>query len=183
MTSDLDTAIFENAPVGLIYTEDRVIRRVNARFAAIFGMSVAGLTGQSLAMLYPSLDEFAHTGETWVKALSAKGDHTDERIMRRGDGTLFWCRVRGQALDPAAPLARAVWSFADLSGVRPYQPLTRREREVYSLLGEGKTSKEIARILDLSPGTVRNYLADAAQKLGAANRIEAFQIARENGWL
>jgi len=30
---------------------------------------------------------------------------------------------------------------------------------------------------------VRNYMADAAQKLGASNRIEASKIARDNGWL
>lgn len=172
MPSDLDTAIFENAPVGLIYTEDRVIRRVNARFAAIFGMSVAALTGQSLAMLYPSLDEFAHTGETWVKALSAKGDHTDERIMRRGDGTLFWCRVRGQALDPAAPLARAVWSFADLSAERPVVPLTRRERQVGMLLVEGLTAKEIARRLEISPRTVHVHKTRLMSRFGVRNSLE-----------
>ena len=61
--------------------------------------------------------------------------------------------------------------------------LTKREMEVLKGLTEGKSNKEIARLLSLSPGTVRNYLAEATQKLGAANRIEAFQIARENGWL
>jgi len=34
----------------------------------------------------------------------------------------------------------------------------------------------------LSAGTVRNYLSEAAQKLGASNRIEAGRIARGNGW-
>ena len=61
--------------------------------------------------------------------------------------------------------------------------LPARERDILRLVEEGKSNKEIARLLNLSPGTVRNYLAEATQKLGAANRIEAFQIARENGWL
>ncbi len=61
--------------------------------------------------------------------------------------------------------------------------LTDREREILRQVEAGRTNKEIARALDLSPGTVRNYLAEAAGKLGAANRIEAFQIARRNGWL
>lgn len=75
----------------------------------------------------------------------------------------------------AAELAESAWGA-------PTQ-LTAREREILRLVEEGRTNKEIARALDLSPGTVRNYLAEAAAKLGAANRIEAFQIARENGWL
>ena len=75
----------------------------------------------------------------------------------------------------AAELAEAAWSApADL---------TAREREILRLVEAGRTNKEIARVLDLSPGTVRNYLAEATAKLGAGNRIEAFQIAREHGWL
>ncbi|HEX8555144.1 MAG TPA: response regulator transcription factor [Sphingomonas sp.] len=62
-------------------------------------------------------------------------------------------------------------------------PLTQRERDVLRLAEEGMTNKDIARQLDLSPGTVRNYLSDAAGKLGAFNRIEAGRIARANGWL
>ena len=75
----------------------------------------------------------------------------------------------------ASELAETAWSLP--------VSLTEREREILRLTEEGRTNKEIARTLDLSPGTVRNYLAEAASKLGAANRIEAFQIARENGWL
>ncbi|EAP90280.1 MAG: DNA-binding response regulator [Oceanicaulis sp.] len=75
----------------------------------------------------------------------------------------------------ASELAETAWSAPVV--------LTARERDILRLVEEGKSNKEIARLLNLSPGTVRNYLAEATQKLGAANRIEAFQIARENGWL
>lgn len=37
--------------------------------------------------------------------------------------------------------------------------------------------------LHLSEGTVRNYLSDASQKLGAQNRTEAARIAERKGWL
>jgi len=61
--------------------------------------------------------------------------------------------------------------------------LSRRERDILRLAETGKSNKDIARALTLSPGTVRNYLANATEKLGVVNRIEAFQTARENGWL
>jgi two-component system response regulator DesR len=62
-------------------------------------------------------------------------------------------------------------------------PLSDRERQVLRLAGEGKTSAEIARQVHLSEGTVRNYLSEAISKLNAGNRIEAYRMAREAGWL
>lgn len=72
-------------------------------------------------------------------------------------------------------LAEAAWASPD--------PLNDRERAILRLAEHGKTNKEIGNELHLSTGTVRNYLADAAHKLGASNRIEASRTARENGWL
>lgn len=170
--TEIDSAIFDNAPIGLLYSEDRVIRRFNRRFATIFGYDDCELGGQSLAMLYPSLDEFANTGVHWVKELGARGAYADERIMRRKDGALFWCRVRGQALDAADPLARAVWSFSDLSAERPVVPLSRRERQVGMLLVEGLTAKEIARRLDISPRTVHGHKNRLMARFGVRNSLE-----------
>ena len=62
-------------------------------------------------------------------------------------------------------------------------PLTERERQVLRLAGEGMASLDIAIELNLSEGTVRNYLSEAMSKLGAANRVEAARIARAKGWL
>ena len=62
-------------------------------------------------------------------------------------------------------------------------PLTDRERQVLRLAGEGFTNAEIGKRLHLADGTVRNYLSEAIGKLNADNRIEAFRIARDQGWL
>jgi len=62
-------------------------------------------------------------------------------------------------------------------------PLTERERQVLRLAGEGRSNAEIGRRLHLADGTVRNYLSEAIGKLGADNRIEAYRIARDQGWL
>jgi len=62
-------------------------------------------------------------------------------------------------------------------------PLTARERDVLMTARTGQTVAEIASILFLSEGTVRNYLSSAIGKLGARNRTEAIQIAEARGWL
>jgi two-component system response regulator DesR len=79
----------------------------------------------------------------------------------------------GRAIDPQ--LALEAWGEAD--------PLTERERQVLRLAGEGLAAGDIAERLSLSSGTVRNYLSEAISKLGVGNRIEAWRLARQKGWL
>jgi two-component system response regulator DesR len=79
----------------------------------------------------------------------------------------------GRAIDPQ--LALEAWGEAD--------PLNDRERQVLRLAGEGQSAGEIAAQLHLSQGTVRNYLSEAIGKLGVGNRIEAYRLARQKGWL
>ncbi len=62
-------------------------------------------------------------------------------------------------------------------------PLTDRERQVLKLAGEGLSNAAIGRHLHLADGTVRNYLSEVLGKLNADNRVEAYRIARDQGWL
>lgn len=62
-------------------------------------------------------------------------------------------------------------------------PLSPAEREVLAACAEGLPTPELARRLSLSEGTVRNKVSEILAKLGARNRTEAAQIAKENGWL
>ena len=61
--------------------------------------------------------------------------------------------------------------------------LTDREREVLALLVQGKTNKEIARELTLSPATVRAYVSNILSKLDARNRTEAVSLALQHNLL
>lgn len=67
--------------------------------------------------------------------------------------------------------------------VREVNPLTEREREILRLAAAGNSSGEIASILHLSYGTVRNYMSEVLNKLEAKNRIEAIALAEEKGWI
>ncbi|AKM19963.1 response regulator transcription factor [Geobacillus stearothermophilus] len=51
--------------------------------------------------------------------------------------------------------------------------LTKREKEVFELLVQDKTTKEIAKELFISEKTVRNHISNAMQKLGVKGRSQA----------
>lgn len=62
-------------------------------------------------------------------------------------------------------------------------PLTQREADALLAAAQGASTAEIASLLSLAQGTVRNYLSRAIAKTGARNRIDAIRIASERAWL
>jgi PAS domain S-box-containing protein len=165
--------IFQHAPVGLCISMNRVIQSSNHVVNSMFGYQAGQLNGQSFQLLYPTADEFQRTGGRIIPVMNARGVYSDERIMRRANGELFWCHVSGRAIDPKEPLGAGIWTFEDVSEKRPVTAeLTPREREIAALLVEGKTSKMIARDTDLSPRTVEMHRAKLMRKFSASTSSE-----------
>jgi len=125
---------------------------------------------------------------------------TREVIGRSADGRTLWlsattvvpplelrdqCRlvhlVREVSLPPE--LERLIverldgWSLATRADNGALQALTPREREVLTLLTEGKDGPAIAEELYLSPATVRNHIQHILTKLGVHSRAEAVAVA------
>lgn len=173
--SDLDIdyrLAFELAPVGLALSRHRTMIDCNQVLCEMFGAMREQLVGQSFQILYPSADEFERTGARMSPLLGRNGTYADDRIMKRVDGRLkgetFWCHVTGRALRREAPHEAGIWSFEDLSSRRTVKAeLTAREREVAAFLMDGLTSKEIGKVLGISPRTVEIYRARLMRKYQA----------------
>ncbi len=61
------------------------------------------------------------------------------------------------------------------------QNLTEREREVLKQIAHGLTNAEIAQVMFLSEGTVRNYVSSILDKLGVDDRTKAAVVALRFG--
>ena len=79
-----------------------------------------------------------------------------------------------RVLDPA---------LAEESLITGASPLSTRETEVLRAARDGGTVAELAAVLHLSEGTIRNHLSAAIGKTGARNRAEAVRVAELQGWL
>lgn len=164
---------FDLAPVGLCVAADRVIQRCNEAMATMFGHEPEALAGQSLAMLYPSINEFEGIGARGNAVMRELGSYSDERIMKHRSGRLFWVHASGQSLQRDTPFACAVWMFEDISARRAVtNDLTVREREIVRQLAAGASSKQIARVLGISPRTVEGHRARIIRKVGASSASE-----------
>jgi DNA-binding CsgD family transcriptional regulator len=131
------------------------------------------------------------TGEEVVGAI-AVGSRTDRRpsadeldVLRatgaRLAGRLAGADRRHDALRKATRSTVAEWleeqpgfSEGPLATLRP------RERTVLVLYAEGLSATEIARLLVLSPHTVRTHVKNAFRRLGVHSREEATELVREH---
>jgi DNA-binding CsgD family transcriptional regulator len=83
----------------------------------------------------------------------------------------LWVGHRLTARKPLAPFARNAAAAASLG-------LTPRECEVLDLLASGRTNEELARVLGVSPNTVKTHLASLFAKLEVDRRVNAIEKAR-----
>jgi DNA-binding CsgD family transcriptional regulator len=95
-------------------------------------------------------------------------------------------RERDRAvLDILLPHLRQLWQFAARRAVRASAServarLSPREREILELVSAGRTNDEVARVLWISPGTVRKHLENAYEKLEVHSRTAAVAALRDD---
>jgi len=118
----------------------------------------------------------------------------DKRFLRK-DRNAVWAHlsvslIRAEDGSPAYSVAQIVdideRKRRELDGagdVRGSGPLSPREREVLSLLAEGRTSAEVSVTLGVSEETVQTHVRRAMSKLEARSRTQAVASAIRLGWL
>ncbi|MFJ8692717.1 response regulator [Streptomyces roseolilacinus] len=106
------------------------------------------------------------------------------RTVARGEGLIAPAVTRRLIAEFAAPRRgggagdRAAGTGPDRSVL---DPLTRREREVLSCLGEGLSNAEVAVRLDMAEATVKTHVSRLLGKLGLRSRVQAAVLAQELG--
>jgi DNA-binding NarL/FixJ family response regulator len=93
--------------------------------------------------------------------------------------------ARGEAIFGPGIAARVMRWFANpqprpVAGVA-FPELSDREREILGHVADGRTNPEIARLLYLSPKTVRNHVSNIFTKLQVSDRAHAIVRARDAG--
>lgn len=107
--------IFRNALVGIMHIRHRRVVACNRRVEQLLGYPSNELTGATFEHLHESPEAFGAFGERAYAALSEGRNYTEELILRRKDGSLFWSALTGCVIDPAHPHAGSIWVLADIS--------------------------------------------------------------------
>lgn len=107
-------AIFDHAPVGIVFVRDGLLQHCNRRFCEISGYAENEVFGQRARVLYESEAEYERL-RRWAREALLAGDPFDAEIpIRRRDGELVYCRLHATAIDPDNPREGTVWIVEDL---------------------------------------------------------------------
>lgn len=116
-----------------------------------------------------------------AQALAAAGDlNRVEVVLERSSGESIHVQGVGR-LSPGEILLRVSEAEAALAGsveerLRQSYQISAREAEVLNWLSQGKTNRDIAEILNVSPRTVNKHLERIFRKIGVENRTSAAAI-------
>jgi two-component system response regulator DesR len=152
---------------------------------AIIDVDLPGIDGLSAATLLHEHLPSCHT--LILTGIDRPG------MLRRGleagvSGLMLKCAPSeslAEAVRDVAAGRRVVNSQIALAALneRSTSPLSPREIEILSHTANGSSAKDIASMLHLSTGTVRNHLTSIGAKLNARTRVDAVRIARDAGWI
>jgi PAS domain S-box-containing protein len=109
------SAILENANVGIIQVKDRVIVKCNKKMAEIFGYKVEEILNKSIRMFHTSQKEYEDVDKQITPLIFGGGVYTAEHQVHRKDGMRVWVKLSGTAIDVDEPESGSIWVFEDIS--------------------------------------------------------------------
>lgn len=191
-------AILDNASLGITFTRKRDFLHCNQRFSEMFGWTSDELMHQTADILYPSPEAYLAFVQV-AKPILGSGQRLDtEVLMKRRDGSTFWCRLLAKAIDPNDHGKGTIYITEDITERRNVQEALLRardeleqrvqERTAELALANARLRAEIQE-RKLAEQQIR-YLAHHDALTGLPNRRlledrleQAMELARRNGTL
>ncbi|MBI5784143.1 MAG: EAL domain-containing protein [Rhodocyclales bacterium] len=121
--------IFDNAAVGIMYVEDRMVVRCNRKLEEIFGYGTGEMLGLSTRQLHPSQESFDDLGNRARDPIRRGEVFSTECGARRKDGRCFWVRITGHRAPHAGERFDVVWIFEDVTQRREAEEALRRAKD------------------------------------------------------
>jgi PAS domain S-box-containing protein len=134
-------AILKNASIGIALTRDRVFMQVNPSFERMFRWEPRALLGQPGSAVWATDEDYQEIGRAAGPLLSEGKPVELERQMKRADGSLFWCRLLAQAVDPTHPtLSGTIWIAEDVTERRQIDQALAAARDVAEAANRAKSA-------------------------------------------
>ena len=148
--------IFDNALVAVLYVANDLIVKANVATQQLFGYDARDWDELQISSLFATASDWEDIRELPIadvdsdepeekvdadaepdaEAKAPDGGVSFERLMRRADGTTFWCAGYGRPIDPSAPDRGVILTLVDVDARRRSEEELRRVRNYLDLVVE-----------------------------------------------
>ncbi|MCG8551584.1 MAG: PAS domain S-box protein, partial [Desulfobacterales bacterium] len=118
------SAILENANVGIIQVKNRSIVKFNKKMAEIFGYELEEMINKTTRIFFSSQKHQDAVQQEIDPIIFSGGVYTTEKQLPRKDSSPVWVKISGTAIDVNTPESGSIWVFEDISKAKA------REREL-----------------------------------------------------
>ena len=146
--------ILKSALVGISFAANRCHMWVNDTFARMLGYEKDELMGHSSLLHFVDRESWDAFGAEAYPILASGRPFLTERQFKRKDGSLFWCQVSGNAVDPNDLSKGSIWTNVDITERR------RAEEEIRKSLAKERELNELkSRFVAMTSHEFRTPLA------------------------
>ena len=107
--------IINNVPAGVCFVNERRLQFVNTSFDLIFGYEAGTTKGMETVAFHSISESYERNVQKAYAAVAAGGIYSSEEEMKKSDGSLFWCNIRGQAINVENPGEGSLWMIEDIT--------------------------------------------------------------------
>jgi len=134
-------AILNTVTLAIAFVREQRIVRINARHREMFGWSEDELRSATLSVLWPDPSGFQGMRRQAITKLRQKHGYECETQLKRRDGSLFWCRLQAQSVDPSNPIGGGtIWSAEDITERRQTQQALASARDAAEAASRAKSA-------------------------------------------
>ncbi len=123
-------AILETATSGIALIKDGILQRCNHKLHEMFGWLPGQMAGKPVTIWYPDEEANIATSDPIYAAIWRGEAYSREQLLLRRDGSRFWARLTGKAVDSQDPVKGTVWIIDDISAERAAVEEMRRGRDL-----------------------------------------------------
>ncbi|VAX17272.1 diguanylate cyclase/phosphodiesterase (GGDEF & EAL domains) with PAS/PAC sensor(s), partial [hydrothermal vent metagenome] len=107
--------ILDSLEVGITFVRSEKINWVNQKMLDMFGYLRNEVDGEPVEIFHTSSDSFTQLKDEALPVITSGQIHLDERLMKRKDGSSFWCKLIGKAIEPGKRDKGSIWIVEDIT--------------------------------------------------------------------
>jgi diguanylate cyclase (GGDEF)-like protein/PAS domain S-box-containing protein len=159
--------ILDNVMFGVLFSREGRFVSVNRRAEELLGFDSGTLAGAPSSAVFVSEDDYRVAAASFYPRFARGENYSEERRLRRRDGSLVWCHISGTALDMRRPNDGAVWVIADITERREAEEKLRLSATVLEHMADGVMVVDVhGRIVATNPAFTQITGYTQAEALG-----------------